>query len=363
MRKLLILLVITGCVIQVIAQSERKDKAAVTFEELYDEPYSVNKLFVGFQPLYGEVFSTNVNAGFGLEATYYHEAKFDIKVNFRKPYGPGFYDLSRDLADKNTPKYFNRAQEIVESVHSKPIAFTYFEVGGTYHIKDFDKPSKTKMVLYKNSYKGDKWAARVPLRAEIPCKVRSIYGLRFGAIYWQSSTDLSRAMKDQEITNAELVNSEDVGLPETYVNPYTGQTDPFNVYGNIRSTNAYLGGSMSWIRNVAVNFDKFEEGVDDGMFTVFLDVMYSPSFELDPISYTDPVTQVRSDYSTKAVKTNPIGFRLGLDGKYNRTLSWGYGGEFGYRPSVQGRGFYLLFKISIPMYGTNLDYKVESFGK
>jgi len=35
---------------------ERKDKTtAVTFEELYDEPYAVNKLFIGFQPLYGEL--------------------------------------------------------------------------------------------------------------------------------------------------------------------------------------------------------------------------------------------------------------------------------------------------------------------
>ncbi len=47
------------------AQGERKDKTAVTYEELYDEPSSVNKLFVGIQPLYGELSSTNVNGGFG----------------------------------------------------------------------------------------------------------------------------------------------------------------------------------------------------------------------------------------------------------------------------------------------------------
>ena len=34
------------------AQGERKDKTAVTYEELYDEPSSVNKLFVGIQPLF-----------------------------------------------------------------------------------------------------------------------------------------------------------------------------------------------------------------------------------------------------------------------------------------------------------------------
>ncbi|MFN7329410.1 MAG: hypothetical protein ACK5UP_07885, partial [Bacteroidota bacterium] len=50
---------------------DKKEKQAVTYEELYDEPYSVNKLFIGFQPLYGELFATNVNAGYGIEAHYY----------------------------------------------------------------------------------------------------------------------------------------------------------------------------------------------------------------------------------------------------------------------------------------------------
>jgi hypothetical protein len=363
MRKLFILLAFVGVISQALAQGERKDKTAVTFEELYDEPYSVNKLFIGFQPLYGEVFSTNVNAGFGVEASYYLKEKMDFKVNFRMPYSASFYDLSRDLAKENEPKFVNSAGNIVDMINSKPVNFTYFEIGGTYHIKDFDKASKTKMVLYKNSYKGDKWASRVPLRAEVPCKVRNIYGARLGGMFWQSSTDLTRAMDKQKISNTDLVNSEGVGLPPTYFNPITGQTENMNIYGNIHSANVYLGGSMSWIRNVAVSFDKFEEGVDDGMLTAYLDLIIAPSLKLDPISYTDPITKVRMDYSTDAIKTNPVGFRLGIDGKFNRTLSWGYGGEFGYRPSVQGRGFFAMFKISLPLYGTNLDYKVESFGK
>jgi hypothetical protein len=363
MKNILLLGVLTLMFQHSVAQNDRKDKTAVTFEELYDEPYTIKKLFIGFQPFYGELFSTNVNAGFGIEASYYHKEKLDIKAHFRKPYGKGFYDFSNDLATKDSPKYMNSAGDIVNMVTSKPIGFAYFEAGATYHIKDFDQPSKTKMVLYKNSYKGDKWAARVPLTAEIPCKLRKIYGARLGGIYWQSSTDLSRALKEQGITNAEIVNSEGVGLPVTYINPKTNLQEDFNVYGNIRSTNIYAGGSFTWIRNVAVSFDKYEEGVDDGMLTVFLDVMYAPSLKLDAISYTDPSTAVNADYSATAIKTNPLGFRLGLDGKFNRTLSWSYGGELGYRPSVQGKGFFAMFKICLPLYGTDLDYKVESFGK
>jgi len=65
-----------------------KEKTAVTFEELYDEPYSVNKLFIGFQPFYGEVFATNVTAGFGAEASYYLKDKMDFKGHFRKTFRP-----------------------------------------------------------------------------------------------------------------------------------------------------------------------------------------------------------------------------------------------------------------------------------
>ena len=61
------------------AQGERKDKTAVTYEEIYDEPYSVNKLFVGLIPMYGELFVTNVNAGYGVDAMYYHKDKADFR--------------------------------------------------------------------------------------------------------------------------------------------------------------------------------------------------------------------------------------------------------------------------------------------
>ena len=213
------------------------------------------------------------------------------------------------------------------------------------------------MVLYKNAYKGDKWASRVPLHAEVPCKLRKIIGGRLGGIVWNSTTDISRALTAQGKTNADLVNAEGIGLPLTYIDPVTTKARDFMVYSNIYSAGLYLGGSMSWIRNVAVSFDKYEEGIDDGMMTLFFDLMYAPSLKVKDVLYNNDI------YSVSALKKSPVGFRLGIDGKFNRQLSWGYGGEIGYRPSIQGQGVFAMFKISFPIYGTNLDYKVESFGK
>ncbi len=335
--------------ISVAAQD--KDKPAVTYEELYDEPYSVNKLFIGFQPLYGELFATNVNAGFGLEASYYLKDKMDFKAHFRKTYSSSFFDFNRQAALDNS------------DVITKPNAFTYFELGGTYHIKDFDESGKTKMVLYKKSFRGNRWAATVPLHAEVPCKVRKIYGVRLGGIVWNSAVDLNRALKAQGLTNADITKANGDGLPLTLTDLNTGKVKDFSVFSNINTTNVYLGGSLSWFRNVAVSFDKYEEGIDDGMLTVFFDVIFAPGLSVDPVSYRDPNTLVVDEYSTNAIKTTSFGFRAGIDGKFNRTLSWAYGGEIGLRPSITGQGLYVMFKISFPVFGTNLDYKVESFGK
>lgn len=335
---------LVSCSIVTFGQGERRDRTTVTYEELYDEPYSVNKLFIGFQPLYGEVFATNVNAGFGVEASYYYEDKADFKVQYRRPYSGSFYDLNKDLADKNA------------TTNTKPQAFSYFEIGGTYHFKDVEETSKTKMVLYKNSYKGNKWAGRVPLTAEVPAKVRKIYGARLGAIIWNSTADLNRIMEKQGLTYANLVTSEGVGIPSTFVDG-VGRTQDVRMFSNLSSTGLYVGSSISWFRNVAVSFNNYEEAVDDGMLTLYFDILYSPSLRLDPVKY------LGSEYAVNAFKTNALGFRLGMDGKFNRTLSWSYGGELGYRPSFQGRGFFAMFKISFPVFGTNLDYKVETLGQ
>jgi hypothetical protein len=298
-----------------------------------------------------------VNAGFGVEAIYYHQDKMDLRAHFRKTYSQKFFDFSRDLAMDNS------------DVDNEIEVYRYFEIGGTYHVKDFEQSSKTKMYLYKSSYKGNRWASRVPLYADVPCKVRKIYGVRLGGIMWDSSTDLNRALAKQELTNADLKSGE-TSLPTEQFNPETGEMEPVDVFTNISSKGLYVGGSVSWIKNVAVNFDKFEEGVDDLMLTVYADILFSPSITLDDVVYTrkfddfgNPVTPTTATYSLDAVKTKTFGFRLGVDGRFNRTLSWSYGGEIGLRPSIDGRQFFAMFKISFPVYGTNLDYKVESFGK
>src|SRR5688572_15398457 len=157
----------------------------------------------------------------------------DFRAHFRKTYSQQFFDMARDLAIKKS------------DVENRAEVFNYFEVGGTYHIKDFEESSKTKMFLYKKSYKGDKWAARVPLSADVPCKVRKIYGVRLGGILWNSSVDLERVMNDQGLTNADLkqIGNEELSLPLTEFSSEQSKEVDVHAFSNISSTGLYVGGS------------------------------------------------------------------------------------------------------------------------
>lgn len=327
------------------AQGERSDKGAVTFEELYDEPYNINKLFIHLQPLYGDIFATNVTAGFGLQAEYAIKNKVDLKASFRSTYGSKFFDLNRDQA-RQTSETDNR---------SKP--FSYFEIGGTYHIKDFEKSTKTKIVLYKKSYTSNKWAARVPLTAEVPCKVRQVYGARLGATVWQSTLDVNNIMRKQGLALTDFKDQQGGNLRDAGMANPNNNDENVTVFSNISATSLYVGGSISWIRNAAFSFDKYEGGVDDLSLTTYVDILVAPNVKLEDILYLD------KSYDISPVSTKKIGFRAGVEGKFNRTLSWAYGAELGYRPGIDGRMFYALIKVSFPVFGTNLDYKVESFEK
>ena len=312
---------------------------AITYEELYDDPYAINKLFVHLQPLYAELFKTNVTVGFGAQVNYYYEDKFDLHAHYRQAYFKSF-DFAKDVAFKN------------QGIENRPDNFKFFELGGTYHFKDIEDETETKLILYSKTYqKGNRWAAKVPEHTIVPSKVRKIIGARLGGTGYNTSSDLNRIMKDQGV---QLVDADSVPMPAgVYVN------------GNLTALGGFVGASMSWIKNMAIKPDK-GYGVlsDDQILTAYFDVLVLPAISIDEIEYKDPSLDfARRVFSADPVKTNMFGFRLGLEGKYNRDLGWAYGIETGIRPGISGRGFFATFKVSFPVYSTNLEYEREAFGK
>lgn len=302
------------------------DGGTITYEEIYDAPYEINRLFVHFQPLYGELFVTNVNVGFGLEVNYYLKDKFDFKAHARKAYTKTT-DFARDVAEKNS------------DVGNIPDVYNYFELGATYHIVDREEDTETKVILYSDRFKGNKWAARVPEYIKVPSKVRKIYGARLGGIAYNSSSDLNRAMDKQEVV-------------------LEGLDENVQVFGNVDVKGLYIGGSLGTIKNFAIKPDK-GYGVlsSDLIFNAFIDVVIAPSVHVEDIIYQG------TTYAADAIKTSMLGARIGMEGKFNRELGWAYGAEIGYRPGIANRGTFILLKISLPVYGTSIDNRKEAFGK
>lgn len=344
LRLILILLISYSFVFTADAQfRSRSENKTVTFEEMYNDPYDINKLFVGITPAYGDIHVTNVTTGFGLDAIYYLKDKMHFKANARMPYFIGS-DFARNAATKNGSDPQSRLRP-----------YFYAEASVSYHIWDKEQDSESSIPLYSKNYKGAEWAAKVPKNADIPNKRREILFARLGGVYYETTSELSRAIEAQGFT----VNPKN----QTEGAPISGEIDG-PIFGNVLGAGVSVGGGFTWIKNFAAKPDKtYEELVDDHVFSTFMDLFIFPlvkveNFFHDPLGGTNYI-----EYDASTINTFMFGGRIGIDGHFNRTLGWGYGAEIGMRPGVTKKGFYGLIKITFPMYGTKLDYKVEAFGR
>lgn len=334
---------------ELFAQGRRNEDKILTFETIYDAPYEINKLWIGFQPLYADVFRTNANLGYGVEATYYWKDKADFRAHFRKPYSRHL-DNQRNVVFKNSPEIQNRIT-----------VYNYMELGGTYHIKDIEQDTESHIYLYSRRYAGAKWAAMVPDKSRVQTKVRTILGARAGGFAYQTTIDLDRMYDAGEIS---LLNAEGTALPNDFGQDPANGPD-LNPFTGAKVKGGYVGGSYAWIKNFAINPDRtYDDLVNDLMLTVYADVLFAGSITYEDVFYRpDPANPTAVSYSTQDLGKNYFGFRAGIDGKFNRTLSWAYNGEIGYRPGVKKQGLYALIKITLPMYSSDMNNNVEAFSK
>lgn len=312
---LALLLLLILCSNFAIAQSEN------SFEIVYDEPNGIETFFFKFQPFYGEMFVTNLNAGFGVEVNYFMENKWDFRINYRRAYYRKF-DFSKDIAKNN-------------SIDNSAASFNYLEVGGNFHLVDVVEKVRGKAVLFETDTTKSLLTV-IPTFMTLSTKRRKIIGARFGTFMYKTSTDLNRVLDKQGIT---LQNG-------------SGVLDNSNLtlINNISVQGAYFGSSLTLIRNYAIRFpNNYSPAVEDLILNMYFDILIAPSITLEEVNYLNEV------YDTSEVKTKSLGFRLGVEGMFNDKLSWSYGGEIGYRPGIESRTFYALIKLSFPVFSTSFE--------
>lgn len=297
---------------------DKKSGKVLSYEQVNDDPYALNKFYFHIQPVYGELFATNVNIGFGIQMDYQIAKGLGLSANWRRPYTRET-DFAREVAYKNQDNVDNNK------------TFNYLEFGGTIHLSDRDQKGKSKIILYSKRYKGNRWANRTPEKLVIPSRVRKVVGFRWGGMMYNSTTDISKTAEQQGIS---LVDQEN--------NP----VDDAKLYGNINTKGIYAGLSWHIIKNVAIKPHRdFGVLVNDLNFSAFVDIMYAPSINLDDIILDGNI--IDGDQ----LATQEIGFRAGIQGKFNKPFGFSYGAEFGHRPSLKERGFYSMFKLGFPVFG------------
>jgi len=307
----------------VYGQEENQDEVP-PYQTMYDDPYDIRNLYLQFQPFYGDVGALNITGGFGIEGAYYHKSLFDVQLAFRTSYGKRF-DLNRDAASRNATNSDNF-----------PMSF-HLEFGGTYHIQDLMKESSSEVLLYSKKLSGTEWASTVPRSAVVNGKVRTIIGARLGGMSYSNTANVNAILSVQ---NKELFYSEGTPVLDEAL------------YSHLQTFVIYAGASYSWIRNYAVEFsEQWDPSGDDLILTPYFDIMYAPSIKLQSVRL--PTETVSTDEIDKL----NVGFRGGLNAKFNRKLSWAYGVEAGIRPGIKKRGFFVMFKMSLPVWGKKLKVK------
>lgn len=297
---------------------DQASESVLTYEELNDDPYALNRLYIHIQPVYGELFATNVNIGFGLQVDYQIARGLGLTASWRRPYSRET-DFAREVAYKNQDNADNNK------------TFNYLEFGGNIHLSDRDQEGKSKIILYSKRYKGNKWSNKTAEKLVVPSQVRKIVGFRWGGMMYNTTTDVNKAAEQQEIT---LMDQEN--------NP----VNDAKLYSNLDVKGIYGGLGISIIKNVAIQPHRdFGVLVNDLQFSAFLDIIYAPSINLDDMVLDGKIIDGGQ------LETQELGFRAGVQGKFNKPIGFSYGAEFGHRPSLKERGFYTMFKLGFPVFG------------
>jgi hypothetical protein len=311
-------IVLVNCSWAQDTDEDTEKEPILTYESVVDNPYEINKLWIHLQPLYAELFVTNVNLGFGVQVDYQIASKLGLTAQWRRAYAQPT-DFAREVANKNQDNLDNNK------------TFNYWQLGGVIHVSDKVEQGKTKIILYSRRYQGKRWANRIPETIEVPAQIRKIYGLRWGGIMYNTTTDISRAAVEQGINLVDAMGS---------------SVGDAKLYGNIESTAVYLGASYSVVKNIGIKPHRdFGVLVNDLHITGFVDLIYAPSLEVEDIILGNTMVP------GSQLSLSDFGFRAGIEGKFNKTFGYSYGAEIGYRPSLEQRTFYAMFRISFPVIG------------
>lgn len=318
--------------------------AAVLYKVLTDDPSIHNQLWIHLQPLTVDGMAMNAVVGSGLEAHWISpfrglELHGHIRGNFFNAMDMQKRASSNAAVFVQETKYDEPVKNPLEMNFSR---FYNWEMGAYYPILEKTKNGKASIAVPDQSGT----AENLELNAKI---LRSI-GARLGLQSLSTTVSLDKAIQDQGI---ELTGSNGTRLlpgGESVGPDFTSPTGRNSLFSSFSSTGFYAGLAMQRRKNLSIKTETLGILSSNSIITLFADLMLNPWNNLQSFTMNKADGSGNESFSTNSIKTSMLGFRTGFEIRYNEKSFMSAGGEIGYRPSIQGQGWYAALRIGIPVF-------------
>lgn len=321
---------------------------SVNYKVISDDPKDLNHLWVHVQPLTIDAMQMNMAIGSGIEVTYLPSNRFEIKGGIRGNLINALdfqrFSSSQGAAITWQETKREQSQMVVNNSFSR---FYSFEVGGMYIFKDSDRQGASKIILNDNPVPGNTGFSEM---IEVDSKIRQVFGARLGISSMASTVSLRNAIDNQNVT---LKGDQGTVLSKYGTQTSNGFSTSGNnnqLFSNFTSTGFYLGAAMQRIKNISIKSDRQGILSNNSIFSVYADLMFNPFTNLEDIKTRWTSKPVNETFSTSNISLSKFGGRVGAEVRYNQASFISLGAEIGYRPSIEGEGFYGLIKLSIPTF-------------
>lgn len=317
---------------------------AVLYKVLVDDPAMQNRIWLHLQPVTCDAMGMNAVVGSGLETHWISpfrgmELHGSIRGNFFNA-----MDLQKK-ASGNAAVFFRNTKyddPVKMAVNPDFSRFLAWEAGAFYPVLETTRNGKANIAVPDQSGQAD--------NLELNAKVMRILGARLGFSSMQSTVSLNQALEDQniELTGSRGTRLSSAGATQGPV--FRTENGVNSLFSTFSSSGFYAGVALQRKKNLSIKTETLGIISSNSILSFYADLLVNPWTNLRPFTIGQAGAADREEFKTGQIALNKLGFRTGFEVRYNESPFLSAGAELGYRPSVQGQGFYAALRIGVPVF-------------
>jgi hypothetical protein len=354
MEKLYPVLALVLCLhLQAFAQLESSfPSASVNYKVVQDDPNDLNHLWIHVNPFTFDASGLNTAIGSGFDITYLPISKLELKAGITGNLINSF-DVQRNVAQRNAAIFTqdskrDQGQMVITNNFSR---FVESEIGGQYAFWEKIVDGSSKIILADQPIPEKAFSSE---KIEVDAKTKMLISGRLGFNYLQTTVGINKALDKQD---KNLKGSAGTILSSTGTqtpNGFSTESNSNGLFSNFSSAGFYFGGAFQKIKNITIKTDR--QGIlnNNSILSFYGDIFFNPWTKLENLEARKVGSGQNESFDVSPVALGNWGARTGFELRYNQSSFVSMGGELGYRPAIQGQGWYAMVKLSIPTF---------SFGK